>query len=359
MKKKIFKILLIAILMIAIIFGLTACGDSGISGKEDKENKTEVVKDREESSEELESFVDEFVDLVNDQNYDKLFKNYIDFSGFGTETIMVYAESNDESSLEFDDVYDFYEYIENHDSDDVIKKYSNIIDEIAKTTGNNSDLTADDKEDVIDELKESSERMKDNSYFSELEDMAMEITVSKVGSLNQVKGSKYLYEFSVKGKVEGTSYGETESYSGETTVYVTKSGSSYKFVMADALKEMMFDGVMIYNSANEAAKNTRIALVKSNVQIAISELQKEYNDNYGSSMDEYFTLEKLNDKLSVDGYQVCSETSKSSKVANMDKAIYNLDEFYITEKSSSGDIYKVEVTKTSGNSMNVEVEVVD
>lgn len=132
-------------------------------------------------------------------------------------------------------------------------------------------------------------------------------------------------------------------------VCVNKEGN---IVFSNYLDE--YNSNEILEQVQESSRTISLYLAKDTLQIAISEIQKEFIEAYAinrnTTISSFLTYSNLDSQLQKLGYKLCTETDINKKPSNMSEVINEI--CYFTDNDS---IFKgqIELSSTDKSSVNV------
>ena len=207
MKRKIFKLVLIVILILASLMILTACGDS---------------EEGSGSNSSAESVIKGALKCIQRQDYDTLVEKYVDLKG------RVAAEVAFDIELDLEEAYDIVSDIidKYYDADDIQKHYKEASRKIKREFGDLDDFV----DEVVDEYDYAEYDL--GQEWSDIEEEEMtDFKISKIGKVRESEEDlEGLYEVEVTGSFKW--YGE-DIQKGSITVYLIKINGKYSIVEYD------------------------------------------------------------------------------------------------------------------------------
>lgn len=294
MKKRIFSILLIIVLMAGMLVGLTACGDddddeeeSSSSRRSAKSSSVNVVSRKEASS--PEEFVNLLVDYVNHGDVEKIIDS-IDIVGMYATSMSsgesAYISVNGESGrtsnnskyedmMSFENAYELAKSIKDDTIANVIKEYEGNEDyylfEMAGKEVLTNELTKMKEriyEDIVD-LKAGLRMI----YAENLDNV--DIKLEKVGKAKKQINSDSLYQINVEISGIAKINGEKESFEDEDDIYVMEKDGKYYLTWSKWM------GV---NSRIDTGKmySSRSSMIEDMIESQINRCKRDYyaEDDY-------------------------------------------------------------------------------
>ena len=294
--KKILKIFLTILLVIGILFGLTAC--------EDEEYSSEAKERRKLSSEQ--KIIEEYELAIDNKDADKL------------KDLIVYDE----------DIYDELE-VDRLSISDIKNKLKEI---------DSYELISSYRINTKSDLEEVSNMEIDNESWSEIKDILDD-------------GNKFYYLFIEKDNVEDNDFIILNSknnivYPGKTILSSVENEVLNRYKDNDSN-----DSTDYYES--DAKSNLSLVIISMSNEYFL-DYSKNDLDSDEKTIEDYFTYEELDDELEDSGYTICDENGKKMNFSDMNKTVVGETIYLYRTNDEDKIVYKADIVKSGDFGVNAE-----